>query len=112
MFIMSSEVSLEHAVKQIGGRAFYPVELARVNDQVVRMSLVEGEFHWHRHAGEDELFLVYRGSVEIQFRDRPNVILHEGEMVVVPRGVEHCPRSNEPSYVLLFEPHRLDTQGD
>lgn len=112
VFVMSAKVSLEDTVKQIGGRPFSPVEVARANDQVVRMSLVQGEFHWHKHANEDELFFVYRGSIEIQYKDRPNVVLNEGEMSVVPRGVEHCPRSSEPSYVLLFEPHRLDTRGE
>jgi mannose-6-phosphate isomerase-like protein (cupin superfamily) len=109
---MNTKVNLEDKVKEIGGRPFYPVEVARANDQVIRMSLVEGEFHWHKHVNEDELFFVYRGSVEIQYRDRQNVVLNEGEMAVVPRSVEHCPRSIEPSYVLLFEPSRLDTRGD
>jgi mannose-6-phosphate isomerase-like protein (cupin superfamily) len=109
---MSLKVSLEDKVKEIGGRPFSPVEVARANDQVIRMSLVKGEFHWHKHDNEDELFFVYRGSIEIQYRDRPNVVLNAGEMAVVPKGVEHCPRSSKPSYVLLFEPYRLDTRGD
>ena len=109
---MSAKVSLEDKIVEIGGRPFSPVEVARANDQVVRMSFTNGEFHWHKHANEDELFFVYRGSIEIQYRDRTNVVLNEGEMAVVPKGVEHCPRAIEPSYVLLFEPYHLNTQGD
>ncbi len=109
---MSAKVSLQEKIREIGGRPFSPVEVARTNDQVVRMSLCDGEFHWHKHANEDELFFVYRGSIEIQFRDRPNVVLNEGEIVVVPKGIQHCPRAIEPSYVLLFEPYQVITQGD
>jgi mannose-6-phosphate isomerase-like protein (cupin superfamily) len=109
---VSSVVNLEDKIAGIAGRPFSPVEVARVNDQVVRMSFCDGEFHWHQHTNEDELFFVYRGQIEIQYRDRPNAILNAGEIAVVPRGIEHCPRSIEPSYVLLFEPHRLDTRGD
>jgi mannose-6-phosphate isomerase-like protein (cupin superfamily) len=76
------------------------------------MTLCDGEFYWHKHSNEDELLFVYRGRIEIQYKDRQNVVLNEGEMAVVPRGVEHCPKSSEPSYVLLFEPYRLVTHGD
>jgi mannose-6-phosphate isomerase-like protein (cupin superfamily) len=109
---MISKNNLEEKIKEIGGKPWSPVEVARVNDQVVRIALFEGEFHWHKHTNEDELFYVYKGSIEIQFKDRPNVTLHQGEMAVVPKGVEHCPKSKEPSYVLLFEPYRVNTYGD
>lgn len=89
-----------------------PIEIARVNDQVVRMALVEGEYHWHKHTNEDELFYVHKGEIIIQLRDQPDVTLHQGEMVVVPKGVEHCPKSAGPSYILVFEPYALDSRGD
>ncbi len=89
-----------------------PVDLATVNDQVVRMALFHGEYHWHRHEGEDELFYVYRGEVTIGIRGQADIVLGAGEMAVVPRDVEHRPDSVSPSYVLMFEPRKLRSKGD
>lgn len=108
---MISKINLEDRVKEID-KPWSPIEVARVNDQVVRMALLKGEFHWHKHTGEDELFYVYKGSITIQLKDQPDIALHEGEMAVIPKGVEHCPKSVDPSYVLLFEPYVLQTRGD
>jgi quercetin dioxygenase-like cupin family protein len=108
---MISTISLEDKVKEID-QPWSPVEVARVNDQVVRMSLVKGEYHWHKHTNEDELFYVYKGKIVIQVKDQEDIVLHEGEMVVVPKGVEHCPKCIEPSYVLVFEPYVLKSGGD
>ncbi|MEW6377319.1 MAG: cupin domain-containing protein [Thermodesulfobacteriota bacterium] len=108
---MISTISLGAKIKEID-QPWSPVEVARVNDQVVRMSLVKGEYHWHKHMNEDELFYVYKGNIVIQMKDQRDIALREGEMVVIPKGVEHCPKSIEPSYVLLFEPYVLKSQGD
>ena len=89
-----------------------PVEIARVNNQVVRMALFDGEYPWHKHQNEDELFYIYKGSIVIQVKGHSNITLREGEMTVMPRGVEHSPRSLEPSYVLMFEPQTLKSRGD
>lgn len=89
-----------------------PIDPLRVNDQVVRMALFHGEYHWHRHTNEDELFYVYRGRIVIRMRGHEDIELSEGEMVVVPKNVEHKPESSEPSYVLMFEPHGLESKGD
>jgi len=89
-----------------------PVDLATVNDQVVRMALFHGEYHWHRHEEEDELFYVYRGEIRITIKDSPDIVLGAGEMAVVPKGVEHRPSSANPSYVLMFEPSQLKSRGD
>ena len=89
-----------------------PIDVARVNDQVVRMSYINGEFHWHKHTDQDELFYILKGKLVIQLKERPNITLSEGQMVVIPKGVEHCPKSIEPCYVLLFEPSVLQTRGD
>jgi mannose-6-phosphate isomerase-like protein (cupin superfamily) len=104
-------INLEDKIKQID-KPWSPIELARVNDQVVRISLVKGEFHWHKHTDEDELFYVYKGRIIIQLKDQSDIALDEGEMAVIPKGLEHCPKSAEPSYVLLFEPCVLQTRGD
>ena len=89
-----------------------PVEIARVNNQVVRMALFDGEYPWHKHSNEDELFYVYKGSIVIQVKGQSNITLGEGEMTVMPKGVEHSPKSLEPSYVLMFEPRTLKSRGD
>ena len=104
-------INLEAKIREIN-KPWSPIEVARVNDQVIRMALLEGEYHWHKHINEDELFYVYRGSIVVQLKGRPDISLHEGEMAVIPKGVEHCPKSLEPSYVLMFEPSVLKSRGD
>ena len=89
-----------------------PVDVAYINDQVIRLALFHGEYHWHSHAEEDELFYVVKGGITIRLRAQPDVVLREGQLCVVPKGVEHCPGSPEPSVVLLFEPRGLKSRGD
>lgn len=81
-----------------------PKIIAELNGQQVKLAKLEGTFDWHHHEAEDELFLVLKGELVIEFRDAPDVTLREGEMVVVPRGVEHRPVAREEVHVLLFEP--------
>lgn len=80
-----------------------PKIVAELNGQEVKLVKFRGEFVWHSHEREDELFLVVRGSFRMEYRDR-TVELREGEMVVVPRGVEHRPVAEEEVWVMLFEP--------
>ena len=80
-----------------------PKIVAALNGQHVKLVKFRGEFVWHQHEQEDELFLVVRGSFQMEFRDR-TVDVREGEMIVVPRGVEHRPVAPEEVCVLLFEP--------
>ena len=80
-----------------------PRVVAELNGQQVKLVKLLGEFVWHHHADEDELFLVVRGRLRIQFRDG-EVAVGEGEFVVVPKGVEHRPVAEEEVHVLLFEP--------
>lgn len=89
-----------------------PVDVAYINDQVIRLALFHGEYHWHRHGEEDELFYVVKGGITIRLRAQPDVVLGEGQLCVVPKGVEHRPESPEPSVVLLFEPQVLKSRGD
>lgn len=89
-----------------------PIEIAEANDQVVRMALFDGEHPWHKHVNEDELFYVYKGRIAIRVKGHPDVALNEGEMAVIPKGLEHSPKSLEPSYVLMFEPKALKSRGD
>lgn len=80
-----------------------PKVVAELNGQQVKLVKLRGEFVWHHHEHEDELFLVVRGSFRLEFRDR-TVELSEGEMIVVPRGVEHRPVAADEVCVMLFEP--------
>src|SRR6516165_9226859 len=80
-----------------------PKKIAQVNDYDVRIVKIQGEFTWHRHADTDEFFLVLDGQLTIQMRDG-NVVLAPRELFVVPRGVEHCPRADTETAVLLFVP--------
>ena len=74
-----------------------------LNGQLVKLVKFQGEFIWHHHDHEDELFLVVQGSFDMEFRDR-RVTLREGEFLIVPHGVEHRPVAREEVQVLLFEP--------
>jgi mannose-6-phosphate isomerase-like protein (cupin superfamily) len=72
---------------------------------------VRGEFVWHQHEDTDDFFLVLHGRLTIQLRDR-DVELSEGELFVVPRGVEHCPKADDEAHVLLIEPRGTTNTGD
>jgi mannose-6-phosphate isomerase-like protein (cupin superfamily) len=80
-----------------------PKIIAALNGQHVKLVKLKGEFVWHHHDHEDEMFLVVAGSFRMEYRDR-SVVLREGEMIVVPRGVEHRPVAEEECSLLLFEP--------
>jgi mannose-6-phosphate isomerase-like protein (cupin superfamily) len=74
-----------------------------LNGQHVKLAKLKGEFIWHHHEHEDELFLVIKGTLKIEYRDRTEII-NEGEFIIVPRGVEHKPVAEEEVHVMLFEP--------
>ena len=88
-----------------------PRIVASLNDQEVKLAKFQGAFDWHAHENEDELFLVVHGEFTMEFRDR-SVILREGEMIVVPRGVEHRPVADQECHVLLFEPAGIINTGN
>ena len=88
-----------------------PKIIGELNGQDVKLAKVEGEFVWHNHTDEDELFLIVKGSLKIDFEGE-SVTLNEGEMMVVPRGVEHRPIAEEEAWVLLFEPQSTKHTGD
>ena len=88
-----------------------PKTIAQVNDYDVRIVKAQGEFTWHRHPDTDEFFLVIGGHLTIQMRDR-DVVLGPRELFVVPRGVEHRPRADTETTMLLFEPGSVVNTGD
>ncbi len=87
-----------------------PKAIAAVNDVLVKLVRLRGEFVWHAHEGEDELFLVLRGRLRMQFRDR-EVALEQGEIIVIPHGVEHRPVGDGEVEVLLLEPESTVNTG-
>jgi mannose-6-phosphate isomerase-like protein (cupin superfamily) len=107
---MIPKTNLEDKIMEID-EPFHPVEIARVNDQVIRLAMVRGEYHWHKHTNEDELFYVLKGELVIQLRDG-DLVLRENELAVIPRGVEHCPKSEIETIILMFEPANLESQGN
>lgn len=88
-----------------------PRVVGELNGQLVKIAKLEGEFVWHSHDEEDELFLVVKGELTMNFRDRTEVI-REGEFLIVPRGVEHLPVAENECHVMLFEPASTKHTGD
>ncbi|MDH3944217.1 MAG: cupin domain-containing protein [Anaerolineae bacterium] len=103
------KVNLEEKY-QLFSDQWSPKEIAQVNDHLVKVAKVQGEYFWHSHEDVDELFLVHKGELRIQFRDG-EVILRAGELLVVPRGVEHCPVAEEEVELILIEPGSIDSAG-
>jgi mannose-6-phosphate isomerase-like protein (cupin superfamily) len=90
---------------------WHPRIVGELNDSHVKLVKVQGEFVWHHHDHEDELFLVLHGRLHMQFRDR-DVWLEEGEFIIVPRGVEHRPVAPEEVHLLLLEPKSTLNTGN
>ncbi|MEL7239711.1 MAG: cupin domain-containing protein [Planctomycetota bacterium] len=89
-----------------------PRIVAEVNDTLVKVAKVRGEFAWHDHAHEDELFHVLRGTLVMQYEDRDDVTIQAGEIHLVPRGVRHCPQADEECWIMLVEPAATQHTGD
>ncbi|MEM8927628.1 MAG: cupin domain-containing protein [Bacteroidota bacterium] len=89
-------------------KRWHPHQIAIVDDMQVILAKIQGEFVWHAHESEDELFQVLKGTLYMKFRNRTEVV-KEGEIIVVPKGIEHCPttKDGEEVHLLLFE--RLST---
>jgi mannose-6-phosphate isomerase-like protein (cupin superfamily) len=88
-----------------------PKVVGELNGQEVKLVKFIGEFPWHHHENEDEMFMALKGNFRIEFRDR-SVEIDEGEFIIVPRGVEHRPVADEEVEVLLFEPANLKNTGN
>ncbi len=94
-------------------KQWHPHQIAVVDDMQVILAKIQGEFVWHAHENEDELFQVLKGTLFMQFRDRTEIV-KEGEIIVVPKGVEHNPmtKNGEEVHVLLFEKLNTAHTGD
>lgn len=105
------KVSLEEKLRSFSD-LWSPKVVGRVNDVHVKLVKLQGEFPWHRHEDEDELFLVLEGRLRLEFRDREEMWLVPGEMAIVPRGTEHRPVAPEEVHLLLVEPVGTLNTGD
>ena len=88
-----------------------PRILGEVNDNYIKAVKLKGEFVWHHHDHEDELFLVTKGTLRMKFRER-EMLVREGEFIIVPHGVEHCPVADEEVHLLLMEPKSTLNTGN
>jgi mannose-6-phosphate isomerase-like protein (cupin superfamily) len=104
------KVNLEEKIAELEG-PFSPKIVAYLNDYKVQVAKVRGEFVWHTHPETDDFLFVLDGRLTIQLRDG-DVDLGPGELYVVPRGVEHCPRADEDTHILLIEPRGTVNTGD
>jgi mannose-6-phosphate isomerase-like protein (cupin superfamily) len=87
-----------------------PRVIAELNGQQVKISKVKGEFVWHDHKEEDELFFIIKGTLKMMFRDK-TVEINAGEMILVPKGIEHKPVAVEEVWMMLFEPKNIKHTG-
>ncbi len=107
---MSEKVNLAEKLALVD-EGFQPKIVARYNDEKIMVAKTRGEFVWHSHPDTDDFFLVLDGRLTIQLRDG-DIELGPGEMFVVPRGVEHCPRADPEAHILLIEPTGTPNTGN
>lgn len=88
-----------------------PRIIGELNDSHVKAVKLKGEFVWHHHDNEDELFLIVKGTLRMKFRDR-EAIVREGEFLIVPKGVEHCPVADQEVHIILIEPKSTLNTGN
>ncbi len=105
-----SKVNLEEKFAQFSDH-WQPRLAGRVNDMDVRLVKIIGDFDWHSHADEDEMFFVTKGVMRMAFRDRVEIV-KAGEFIIVPRGTEHRPGADEECEIMLIEPSSIVNTGD
>lgn len=88
-----------------------PKVIAESNGQLVKIAKGSGELVWHKHDNEDELFIVFKGQLTLQLRSE-NIVLNSGEMYVVPKGVEHCPKAEPDTHFMMVEPSSTAHTGE
>jgi mannose-6-phosphate isomerase-like protein (cupin superfamily) len=107
---MHTPIDLAAALARIT-EPWRPLTVATLNDYDIRVAKVHGEFTWHTHPETDEVFLVVDGKLTLQLRDG-DVELSPGQLFVVPKGVEHCPRADEETHIMMIEPSATVNTGD
>jgi mannose-6-phosphate isomerase-like protein (cupin superfamily) len=106
---MIAKISLREKLARFSDH-WSPKVVADLNDSHVKLVKLRGEFVWHQHAREDELFLVLHGRLRMELRDG-SVTLEPGEMIVIPRGVEHRPVAEDEVHIMLVEPKDIEHTG-
>lgn len=107
---LGNKYNLSKIDKKLGDNFWKPLDIAKINDWVLRAAAFKGKFHWHKH-NDDEFFLIYKGKIVIDTENGP-IKLSEGEGTVIPKGVQHRPRALKRAVVLLLEPERVNTKGN
>ncbi len=107
--VLTQHKDLSKLDKELGATYWSPVDVAYINDWVVRMAAFKGEYHWHSHK-DDELFIIYKGSIVIDTENGP-LALSEGQVAVIPKGMRHKPKADERALVLMIEPATLQSKG-
>lgn len=107
---MIEKVNLEQKLSLFSDH-WSPKIVGELNSQHVKLAKLKGEFVWHKHDHEDELFFVIKGSFKMEYRDR-TVVVNENEFLIVPKGVEHRPVADEEVSIMLFEPASTLNTGD
>lgn len=104
------KISIEKMIELIKDY-WTPLDIFRVNDTAVRLVKIKGKYHWHKHKKQDELFIVLKGKLKINLKDR-QIVLNEGEGLVVKHGTMHQSEADEETVVFLVEPSEIVTKGD
>lgn len=96
---------------QLFNEHWTPKTIGELNGQAVKIAKVKGEFVWHEHAKEDELFMVIKGKLKIRLENE-DIHLTEGELFIVPKETQHCPIAEEECWIMLFEPLQTKHTGE
>ena len=107
-------VNLAHKLSQFTDH-YSPKIVGEVNDSYVKLAKLQGEFVWHHHEAEDELFYVVKGALRMRVRENGGereFVIQPGEFIVIPRGVEHLPSADEETYIMLLEPKTTLNTGN
>jgi mannose-6-phosphate isomerase-like protein (cupin superfamily) len=103
---------IDVAAEAAAAEPWFNQTLTVVNDSVVRLGVVEGEFHWHKHDNEDEFFLVLEGELEIDIENDETIVLLPSQGVTIPKGVVHRPRAAKRTVMIMVEPGTIAPTGD
>jgi len=103
---------IDVAAEAAAAEPWFNQTLTAVNESVVRLGVVEGEFHWHKHANEDEFFLVLEGELEIEVEGHETIVLLPSQGVTIPKGVVHRPRAAKRTVMIMVEPNTIAPTGD
>lgn len=106
----ATKISLAEKFSLFQGH-YQPKIIGELNEDFIKIVKIKGDFVWHDHKNEDELFLVIKGTLTIKFRGY-DLVANPGEMILIPKGVEHCPTSEEESWAMLIEPKSVINTGD